>query len=140
MNWPQVYMCSPRNPEPHLLPPSLPHPSGLSQSTSFGCPASCIAFALVICFTYGNIHISMLFSQVISPSPSPTESKSLFFISVSLLLPCISDHHYRLSKFHIYALIYCIGVSLSDLFHCIIGSSFIQLIRTDSNASFFLTE
>ena len=31
----------------------------------------------------------MLFSQTIPPSPSPTESKSLFFISVSLLLSCI---------------------------------------------------
>ena len=28
----------------------------------------------------------MLFSQIIPPSPSATESKSLFFISVSLLL------------------------------------------------------
>ena len=67
-------------------PPSPPHLSGLSQSTGFECPASCIELALVICFTYGNIHVSMLFSQIIPPSPSPTESKSLFFISVSLLL------------------------------------------------------
>ena len=28
----------------------------------------------------------MLFSQIILPFPSPTESKSLFFTSVSLLL------------------------------------------------------
>ena len=28
----------------------------------------------------------MLFSQIILPSPSPTESKRLFYISVSLLL------------------------------------------------------
>ena len=35
-------------------------------------------------------------------------SSSLFFTSVSLLLPCIWDHCYRLSKFHIYALIHCI--------------------------------
>ena len=28
----------------------------------------------------------MLFSQIIPPSPSPTESKSLFFTSVYLLL------------------------------------------------------
>ena len=41
---------------------------------------------LVIYFTYGNIHVSMLISQIIPPSSSPTESKSLFFTSVSLLL------------------------------------------------------
>jgi len=33
--------------------------------------------------------LSMLFSQIIPPSPSPTYSKSLFFTTVSLLLPCI---------------------------------------------------
>ena len=33
-------------------------------------------------------------------------------------------------------LIYCIGVSLSDLLHSIIGSGFLHLIRTDSNAFF----
>ena len=64
------------------LPTSfLSHPSGLSQWTGFECIVSCIKLRLVIYFTYGNIHISMLFSQVIPPSPSPTESKSLFFIS-----------------------------------------------------------
>ena len=31
----------------------------------------------------------MLFSQITPPSPSPTESKSLFFTSVSLLVSCI---------------------------------------------------
>ena len=69
-----------------LPPPSPSHPSGLSQCTSFEFLVSCIELALVICFTYGNIHVSMLFSQIIPPSPSPTESKSLFFISGSLLL------------------------------------------------------
>ena len=76
----------PVSPAPTPSPPS-PHPSGLSQSTGFGCPASCIKLALVIYFTYGNIDVSMLFSQIIPLSPSPTESKSLFFTSVSLLLP-----------------------------------------------------
>ena len=41
------------------------------------------------CFTLDNIHVSMLFSQNIPPSPSPTGSKSLFCTSVSLFLFCI---------------------------------------------------
>ena len=65
---------------PILKPPptSLPsHPSGLSQSTGFEGPASCIKLALVIYFTYVNLHVSMLFSQRILTLPSPTVSKSL---------------------------------------------------------------
>ena len=50
---------------------------------------SCIQPGLVICFTFDSILVSMLFSQNIPPSPSPTESKSLFCISVSLFLFCI---------------------------------------------------
>ena len=50
---------------------------------------SCIKPGLVICFTLDNIHVSMLFSQNIPSSPSPTESKSLLCISVSLFLFCI---------------------------------------------------
>ena len=44
----------------------------------------------------------MSFSQIIPPSPSPTESKILFYTSVSLLLSHIQGYDYRLSKFHIY--------------------------------------
>ena len=51
------------------------------------------------------------------PPPSPTESKRLFYTSVSLLLSRIQGCHYHLSKFHIYALVYCIGVFLSGLLH-----------------------
>ena len=49
----------------------------------------------------------MPFSQIIPHSPSPTESKRLFYTSVSLLLSRIQGYH--LSKSHIYALVYCIG-------------------------------
>ena len=87
MNQSWVYMCPPSW---TLLPPPFPsQPSELSQCTSFKCPVSCIKLGLVIYFTYGNIHVSMLFSQIIPPSPSPTESKSLFCTSVSLFLFCI---------------------------------------------------
>ena len=51
----------------------------------------------------------MPFSQIISPSLSPTEFERLFYTSVSLLLSCIQGYRYHLSKFHIYVLVYCIG-------------------------------
>ena len=69
-----------------LPPPSPSHPSGSSQCTSPEHPVSCIEPGLVICFTYDNMYLSMLFSQIIPPSPSPTESKRLCYTSVSLLL------------------------------------------------------
>ena len=106
-------MYSP-HPEPPP-PPSTPYPSGFSQSTSFGYTTSCTEHNLVIYFTHGNVYASMLFFQIIPPSPSPTEPKSLFFISVSPLLPRMQDHWYHLSEFHIYVLMYSICLSLSDL-------------------------
>ena len=116
MNQPWVYIC----PHPKPLPPPSPScPSGSSQCTSPKHPVSCIKPGLVICFTYDNIHVSMPFSHIITPLPSPTEYKRLFCTSVSLLLSHIYGHCYHLSKFHIYVLIYCIGVFLSDLFQCV---------------------
>ena len=78
---------------------------------------SCIEPGLVIRFLYDIIHVSMPFPQVILPSLSPTESKRLFYTSVSLLLSQIQGYRYHLSKFHIYALVYCIGVFLSGLLY-----------------------
>ena len=74
------------------------------------------------------------------PPPSPTESKRLFYTSVSLLLSRIQGCCYHLSKFHIYALVYCIDVSFWLTSLCIIGSSFIHLIRTDLNVFFLMAE
>ena len=47
---------------------------------------SYIKTGLAIHFIYDIIHASMPFPQIISSLPSPTESKRLFYTSVSLLL------------------------------------------------------
>ena len=63
-------MCPPLLDPP--APPSPSSPSVLSQGTGFGCPVSCVEFALVTYFTYANVHMqcSMLFSQITPPSSS----------------------------------------------------------------------
>ena len=134
MNLPWVYTCSPS---------WTPSPTSLRVPYLWVIPvhqpqASCILEpGLAIRFLYDIIRVSMPFSQTIPPSPSPTESKILFYTSLSLLLSHIQGYRYHLSKFHIYALVYFIGVYwLTSL--CIIGSSFIHLIRTDSNVFFLM--
>ena len=135
-NQPQVYMCPP-HPEP-FRPPSPPHPSGLSQSTGFGCPAPCAELALVLCLTYGNVRVSVLLPQITPRSPSPTESKSLFFTSVS---PFVALHVGSLVP-SFYIPYTCINIQyLSFSFWlislCIIDSRFIDLIRTDKRGDTF---
>ena len=49
----------------------------------------------------------------------PLVSIRLFSTSVSQLLPCKPVHLYHFSRFHIYALIYNICFSLSDLLHSV---------------------
>ena len=117
MNPPQVYMCSPSW---TLLPPPSPYqPSGSSQCTSPKHPVSCIEPGLATHFIHDILHVSMSFSQIFPPSPSPTESIRLFYTSVSLLLSHTQSYCYHLSKFHIYALVYCIGVFPSGLLHSV---------------------
>ena len=83
MHPPCVYTCSPSwSPLP---PPSAYHPSGSSQCTSSKLPVSCIKPGLAIHFLYDIIHVLKPFSQIIPP----TESKRLFYTSVSILLSCI---------------------------------------------------
>ena len=76
------------------------HPESPSYLTPYpipqGCPrapalialqASCIELALVIYFTYGNIHVSVLFSHIIPPFAfSHTVQKSVLYICVSFAI------------------------------------------------------
>ena len=77
-----VHMLPILNPLP---PPSPYHPSGSSQCISPEHPVSCIEPGLVTHFIYDIIHVSMPFSQIIPPSPSPIESKDC---SIHLCLFC----------------------------------------------------
>ena len=80
MNQPWVpHPDPPSNLPPHLITqshPSAPALSTLSHASNLG---------------WQSISHMMLFSQIIPPSPSPTESKSLFFTSVSLLLSLLPE-------------------------------------------------
>ena len=72
------------------------------------------------------LYVSVLFSQIIPPSPSPTESKRLFFASVCPLLPCMQNCWCHLSRFHVYVLVYGICLSLFVLLQSVqqaLGSS-----------------
>ena len=82
----------------------------------------------------------MPFSQIIPPSPSPSESKSSFYTSVSLLLSLFQGHHYDLSKFRIYVSVYCklnfcmwvIMVQKLDIFDlsmCFSGEKYLQSLH-----------
>ena len=110
--------CDPKHEPPSQLPPHnipLGHPREPAPSMLY--PASDIDWWFDL--LHDSIHVSMPFSQIIPPSPSPSESKSPLYTPVSFLLSCIQGHHCHLSKFHIYVLVYCIGVFLSGLLHSV---------------------
>ena len=96
------------HPEPpsHLPPCTIPlgHPSA---------PAPSILYhALNLDWRFISYMILYMFQchspKSSHPCPLP-ESKRLFYTSMSLLLSRIQGYCYHLSKFHIYALVYCIG-------------------------------
>ena len=81
MNPPQVYPCYPSW---TLLPPPSPYPpSGSSQCTSPKHPVSCIEPGLATRFIHDILLVSMPFSQIFPPSPSPTDQSyglCIFFL------------------------------------------------------------
>ena len=99
------------HPEPSLFPPRtipLGHPSA---------QASCILHRT---WTGDSFHIwyYTCFNAILPNHPTFALShrvQRLFYTSVSLLLSGIQGYSYHLSKFHIYVLVYCIGVFLSGI-------------------------
>ena len=95
-------------PEPRCLLPPHPihqcHPSAPALSTLSH--ASNLDWWSV---SHMIIHMFQCYSLRLShPCLLPQVQKTV--TSVSLLLSHIQGYHYHLSKFHIYALVYCIGV------------------------------
>ena len=96
----------------HVFPILNPPPTSLSIPSLWVIPvhqpqASCILHRTWTGDSFLNdiIHVSLPFSQIISPSSSPTKPKRLLYTSVSLLLSHIGGYHYHISKFHIHALL-----------------------------------
>ena len=97
-----ILTCVPKHEPPSHLPPhniSLGHPHAPAPSMLH--PASDKDWRFN---SYTIVYmLEFPFSQIIPPSPSPSESKSPLYTSVSFLLSCIQGCHCHLPKFHIYS-------------------------------------
>ena len=100
-----------------LPPPTPPHPSSLSQSARFKLPGSYNKFPLALCFTDGNVYVSVLLFKFVPSSPSHTVFTSLFSVD---LHQCSANKFIRAILLNSkYMLMYGIGFSLSDLLHSV---------------------
>ena len=112
MNQPWVYMCSPSWTPSQLLPHPIPqgHPSAPALSALINAlnldwrSVSHMIIYIFQCYSLKSSH-----PRILPLSPKDCS------IHLSLLLSRIQGCHYHLSKFHIYALVYCIGVFLFGL-------------------------
>ena len=127
------YTCVPPSWTPCHLP-LHPIPQGCPRALAL-CSASWIKLALVICFTYDNIHVSMLFSQIILLSPSPKESK---ICSLHLCLFCYLAYRVIVTIFLIrrnYKILHTVSPAMSDSFF----SSYFPVFDFSVGLCFLLT-
>ena len=114
MNQPRVYLCP--EPSSHLPPHPIP----------LGCPSAPALRALSHTSNLDWLSVShmviYMFQAILSNHSilafSHRVQKTDLYI-MSLLLSRIQGYCYHLSKFHICMFIYCIGVFLFDLPHCV---------------------
>ena len=134
MNLPQVYMCSPSW---TLLPPHIPLGWPSAPAPSIQYCASNLDWQLI---SYMILHMFQCHSPKSSyPHPLPQSPKDY---SIHLCLFCCLVYRVIVTIFlnSIYMcvsiLYWCFSFWLTSL--CIVGSSFIPLIRTDSNIFFLM--
>ena len=117
MNQPWIYMCSPsRSP---LLPPSPSHPSGSSQCTSPEHLSHAsnlgwwsVSHLMIYMFQYYSLRSSH--PRLLPQSPKVCSVHLCLFFCFACRV--IVNH---LFKFHVYVLVYCIGLYLSGLLHSV---------------------
>ena len=109
----------------HVFPILKPPPTSLPIPSLWVIPvhhpqASCIMHQTWIGDSF-HIYYTC-FNAILPNHPTLTLShrvqKTVLYICV-LLLSHVQGYHYHLSKFHIYALVYCIGVFPSGLLHSV---------------------
>ena len=130
---------------PHLNPP----PSSFPITSLWVVPVHQPQASSIVhrTWTGASFHIwyYTYFNAILPNHPTLSLShrvqKTVLYICVSLLSRT-QGYCYHLSKFHIYIcvriLYWCFSFWLTSL--CITGSSFIHLIRTDSNVFFLMAE
>ena len=137
MHPPQVYMCSHPEPPSHLSPHTIPLVHSSAPAPSFLYPASNLDWRFI---SYMILYMFQCHSPKSSPHLSHRVQKTVLYICVSF---AVSHTGLSLPSFYIpyicISILYlCFSFWLTSL--CIIFSSFIHLIRTDSNVFFLMAE
>ena len=105
------------NPPSHFPPHPIPlgHPSAPAPSILYHVSNLDWRFVSHMIIYMFQCHSPISFC----PHPLPQSPKDCSIHLCLFLLSHLQGYHYHLSKFHIYELVYCIGVFLSGLLHSV---------------------